>query len=175
MQDQRGRRPVTVGNERDLAGDELVEVFALARGHQPPLRPAAELREQLVALTRHSDDAARVELVEADVAVEQRRINFDGRSRPGLVGEAPVEQLGRVPCRRGIDPRRRDLHAVLVEDHAGPVRKERDALIDHAEEERALAFGKHLELGQPVRCTNRWSPSRVTVSTRSGSTFGSAA
>ena len=148
VQDQRGRRSLVAGDEGDLlSGEELVEILALARGQEPPLRPAGELREQLVAFPRDRDDATRVQLVIADIAVEQLRIDFDGRSRPRLLGNALVEQLRRPRGGRGIDPRRLYVPAGLVEDHPCAIRPKRDALIDHAVEERALAFGKHLELG----------------------------
>jgi len=69
VEDQRRRRSLSFDDESDLLRrDEPVEILALARGQQPPLGPAGELRKQLVAFARDGDDTAGVQLVIADIA-----------------------------------------------------------------------------------------------------------
>src|SRR5262249_14869904 len=122
MQDQIRRRPIAVGNERDLRRDRLVEEPPVALGKDFELRLTGQLREQPVAFASDGEDGAGPALIEAGIAIKLMGIARNRRARPLLL-RAPAVDLVRPrlghPGPDLVYPGRRELAAVLVQDERG--------------------------------------------------------
>ena len=139
MQHEFRRTPVRISLECDLRVDDLQEIIALALRKHLKLRLSGRLHEQVTAFARHGEDEVGRQLVTADVALEQFRV--DGNL---------LVNFWRAGGRLAFEPPGRHILTVLVQNQLG-----RAALIiglesylgvDDFVEVFTIAFRKYLGL-----------------------------
>src|SRR5262249_6296302 len=119
VEDEPGHLPLSIGHERNLGRDDFGKIFGFALREDLDLRLPGGLCYEPVAVAGDAQDETRTESIVADVAVEDARVEADCRARPRLVREAPRIKI-RSALRFGfVCSRRADIHAGLMQNHAG--------------------------------------------------------